>query len=294
MKKFNNVNIRYYVVSSIMIVIGIISAILLVRPLTVGSEEANNIEIDTTTTEIMTTTIASTISTLTTQKTTCSTTLEETTDINITSSECVTTAVETEPIPEYIVYKPSTHYVHKSTCRWANNTCERITDTDGIECRKCSECNPDIEIVNSYPPVVEIDDTALDNSEETNEEDVINEQTSEEVVSNTLPITDEEFLYLCRIVYHEAGSYWISSYEKSQIVAGVMNRVNNSRWPNNVLGVLTQPYQFSGFDPYKDVSSYTNYQACVDAVYAYFENPDAYGSHNSWYGNGRNNVFYYQ
>ena len=55
---------------------------------------------------------------------------------------------------EYIVYKPSTHYVHRSNCHWVDSSCYEITDTNDIEARKCSECNPDIEIINEYKPPV--------------------------------------------------------------------------------------------------------------------------------------------
>lgn len=68
-----------------------------------------------------------------------------------------TTTVTTEPIVEeedntgeYIVYKPSTHYVHRSTCHWFNDECIPITSTEGLEARICTECNPDIEIVTHY------------------------------------------------------------------------------------------------------------------------------------------------
>lgn len=60
------------------------------------------------------------------------------------------TYIEPEPIVEYIVYKPSTKYVHLSNCKWFNDECYEITDTEGIEARKCSVCNPDIEIINEY------------------------------------------------------------------------------------------------------------------------------------------------
>lgn len=51
---------------------------------------------------------------------------------------------------EYIVYKPSTHYIHKSTCSWVTSECYEITNTANIEARKCSECNPNMEIEKEY------------------------------------------------------------------------------------------------------------------------------------------------
>ena len=63
-------------------------------------------------------------------------------------TEAATQPAETKR--EYVVFKPSTHYIHKSTCHWVDSTCYEITDTKEIECRKCSECNPEIEIINNY------------------------------------------------------------------------------------------------------------------------------------------------
>lgn len=69
--------------------------------------------------------------------------------------ESVETQIETEAEKEtrqreFVVYKPSTHYVHRSTCHWVDSTCYEIEDTNGLEARKCTECNPDIEIVTPY------------------------------------------------------------------------------------------------------------------------------------------------
>lgn len=64
---------------------------------------------------------------------------------------------EPTPTPEFIVYKETTHYVHRSTCRWYNpDVCREITSTEGLEARLCTECNPDIEIITPYvEPVYE-------------------------------------------------------------------------------------------------------------------------------------------
>ncbi len=69
--------------------------------------------------------------------------------------ESVETQIETETEKEtrqreFVVYKPSTYYVHRSTCHWVDSTCYEIEDTSGLEARKCTECNPDIEIVTPY------------------------------------------------------------------------------------------------------------------------------------------------
>ena len=162
---------------------------------------------------------------------------------------------------EFIVYKPSTHYVHRSTCHWVNDECYEITSTEGIEVRKCTECNPNIKIVKEYK-----------------------EPTP------TYGIDSYSRQLLAEIVWHEAGSNYISQYEKARVCAGVMNRVKDSRFPNTVYGVLTQAGQFSGYWP----GSCTPTQTCYDAVDYYFSHVSEFGHENSWYGTGDRNHFYYQ
>lgn len=169
-----------------------------------------------------------------------------------------------EPIRECIVYKPSTHYVHKSTCRWADSSCYEITDTNGIEARRCSDCNPDIEIVTEYvEPVPE---------------------------TPTYGIDEYSRQLLAEIVWHEAGSNWISQYNKAKIAAGIMNRVYDSRFPGTVYSVLTAPGQFTGYWP----GCCTPTQDCYDAVDYYFAHTNEFNSDNSWWGDGSQNHFYYQ
>ena len=167
-----------------------------------------------------------------------------------------------EPQREYVVFKPSTHYIHKSTCHWVDNTCDEIIDTKEIECRKCSECNPEIEIINEY-----IEPTPV-----------------------AVGIDDYSKRLLAEITQHEAGSNWISQYNKAKIVAGVMNRVSDPRFSNTVYDVLVAPSQFSGYWPGCCEPS----QACWDAVDYYFNHTDEFNSDNSWWGDGSQNHFYYQ
>lgn len=183
--------------------------------------------------------------------------------------EETTSQIEEE---EYIVYKPSTHYIHRSTCHWVNDECYEITDTNDIEARKCRECNPDIEIVNQYIEIVTVTTTPTAATDS---------PTSVDNYSRQL---------LAEITWHEAGSSWISIYNKACIVAGVMNRVRDSRFPNTVYGVLTARGQFSGYWP----GCCTPTQACYDAVDYYFAHTSEFGNFNSWYGDGKQNHFYYQ
>ena len=60
-----------------------------------------------------------------------------------------------EPAEEFLVYKPSTYYIHKSTCRWNKDGAYRVDDVTGLEARLCTECNPACEGYTEYIPSVE-------------------------------------------------------------------------------------------------------------------------------------------
>ena len=67
------------------------------------------------------------------------------------SEENVETESEkVEPTKEKVVYKPSTYYIHRANCHWVDDTCYEIENTKGIKCRKCTECNPEMEIEEEY------------------------------------------------------------------------------------------------------------------------------------------------
>ena len=175
----------------------------------------------------------------------------------------------TEPKPIVIVYKPSTHYIHKSNCRWADSTCYEITDTNGIEARKCSECAPDIEIVNAYVPPAPQGSLAY--------------------------ITDDERIMLCNVVAGEYGSDWVSLYDKACVVAVVMNRYNDGGWQgagraNTISNVLTAPGQFVGYYAANGYNSLVT-QSCIDAVEYYFNHQGDFPHYLSFYGDGRANYF---
>jgi len=120
---------------------------------------------------------------------------------------------------------------------------------------------------------------------------ITEEIESSPVVESYLPITEYERILLCNIVANEAGSDWIGIYDKACVVACVINRLNSPDFPNTIEGVLTQPYQFSGYY----ASSYyysTVTDACIEAVDYYFNHTNEFGSWLYFEGNGTNNYFH--
>ncbi len=111
----------------------------------------------------------------------------------------------------------------------------------------------------------------------------------------SLPITDEEFIILCNAVAHEAGCNWISTYDKALVVEVIMNRVESTLFPNTILGVLTQPYQFTGASSYVYLGDFSKHvtQDVKDAVMLYFTEKESFG-HGYFYfhGDGYRNYFY--
>lgn len=195
---------------------------------------------------------------------------DEVSEVSEVYEEVPKTEVPYEPEPiitePYIVYKPSTKYIHRNSCRWNSGDAVVITDTNDIEARKCTECNPDIEIVNEYiEPEPIIEDCGL---------------------------TEDEIILLRKIVSYEYGSDWVPVYEKAKVVNGVMNRVYDSRFPDTIYDVLTQSGQFPGFYTY---GTYYMSDSIIASVDYYFAHTDEFDNSNSWYADGCGyNVFYYQ
>ena len=290
MKILNNLRWKHYVITAILVITIILLMLFVVKPMGSGSECSNKQPITTGTTEISTTTSSTTTtstSKTTVTKTTSTTVVDstKTTNTEVTTKSITTTTVNNpvqvieessteqkvieeesnntpEPVKEYTVYKPSTHYIHRSTCRWFDNSCYEISNTEGIECLYCTECRPDMEIVTAYVAPV--------------------------TVSTSGSVSDYDRRLLAEIVQHEAGSNWITQYNKAKVVAGVMNRVNDSRFPSTVYAVLTSPNQFTGYWPGCNTPS----QACYDAVDYYFSHMNEFNGDNSWWGDGYQNHFY--
>lgn len=110
----------------------------------------------------------------------------------------------------------------------------------------------------------------------------------------SLPISESDFILLCNVVGHEAGSNWISEYDKACVVEVIMNRVNSSLYPNSIIGVLSQPYQFADYQSYSYLGTYSGYvtESVKNAVRLYFSNTEQF-SHGylSFWGDGTRNYF---
>lgn len=139
---------------------------------TVETKTSVAITAETTTIQTMTETATSTVEFITTKveitpETTAVVTAEQATTsiietqkptngvILITTEPVVTTTTTIITVPviieEYVIYKPATHYIHMNTCRWAaSGDIYKIENTEDIEARRCSECNPSMEIITEY------------------------------------------------------------------------------------------------------------------------------------------------
>ena len=129
--------------------------------------------------------------------------------------------------------------------------------------------------------------------EETDEEEYYDEEDEYEYTQ--LPITEDERILLCNLVGREYGQDYIPTYEKAKVVAVVMNRVragSDAGFADTIYGVLTQPYQFSGYY----VSYEYTWQVTDDVIAAvdyYFTYPEEFSSDIYYfYGDGYYNYFY--
>ena len=114
------------------------------------------------------------------------------------------------------------------------------------------------------------------------------------VIEHTLPISEQDRILIGNVISHEAGSAWISEYERVCIAAAIMNRVADSRFPNTVDGVLHQSGQFFDVPYYRVDYSGIGFEPIDRAIDAYFNGEYNCGNINSWSGDGLHNYFYHQ
>ena len=226
----------------------------------------------TTTSTIGTTTNISTTTATTTEtkpKSTSSTTATASTTTTTVTTTLLLPQVVTKPVETYVVYKPSTHYIHKSDCKWCDDTCKKIESTEGLEVRKCSECNPDMKIVTEYkPPVAKV------------------------TTASSYGLSDYEILLLQKIVSSEYGADWVPVAEKAKIVASVMAMVRSPKWPNTISGVLATACEPWGFNRYRNYYISDSTRAAVNYYFANQNTIFAGWCYTSWWGDGQYNHFY--
>lgn len=190
---------------------------------------------------------------------------------------------------EYIVYKPSTHYVHRSTCYWVDNECFKIDDTEKFDARLCTECNPDIEIKHLYKePVIttttqkataaqtqtqteaakttttkvteapKTEETKSTTTKKTTEPQKIEEEIE---VQNTyrLPyiLSASDWNDICKVVCNETG--YCSEYQQKAVANTIFNRIiwaskygNYNPYPTDVYSIVRQKNQYNAIYQYRN------------------------------------------
>ncbi len=181
-----------------------------------------------------------------------------------------------------------------ATAPKATSTASKPATTTTITTTAATTTTTTAEITTTAEPTTAAPEPTTTYVEVTEEPEVV---TEVEVVtdSESLPISDEEYIMLCNAVAHEAGCNWIGVYDKAYVVEVIMNRVNSPRFPNSIYDVLTQPYQFSGANGYVNLGTYSSYvtQSVKDAVTLYFTEPESFTQgYNGFWGDGTNNHFY--
>lgn len=107
-------------------------------------------------------------------------------------------------------------------------------------------------------------------------------------------ISSDEYILLCKLVASEYGGM-SDIYERSKIVASIMNRVNSKYYPNTITKVINQGCVPYGFNPNKEYyCGNIHYSEMSDAVDYYFDNINDFSDwiNDSWYGDGKYNHFY--
>lgn len=171
------------------------------------------------------------------------------------------------------------------TTTLASTTTSTVITSESEDYSEC-EAEEDIEEVLVDTTMVE----TYEDTEESEEDEVDGDlDVDSDCSQSDWCVTDYERELLAEIVEHEAGSSWISCYDKACCVAAVMNRVRQGCWGGyDVYSVLAAPGQFSGFYP-----GYVSPQSgAYEAVDYYFAHPEEFSSYiTSWCGDGYQNYF---
>lgn len=70
-------------------------------------------------------------------------------------------------------------------------------------------------------------------------------EAPEEVVETAPSYSDEDLLWLSRVVFAEAGCDWFPDWVQRDVASVVLNRVADPRYPDTIKGVIFDPGQYS-------------------------------------------------
>lgn len=110
--------------------------------------------------------------------------------------------------------------------------------------------------------------------------------------------TENDIIMVAKTIYGEAGSYHISREDKAKVAWTICNRVDDSRWPNSISAVITQPCQFYGYSANHPVTNEC-YEIAEDVLTRWSlekQGVDVYREASryitAFYGDGQYNYFY--
>lgn len=207
--------------------------------------------------------------------------------LSTTTTAAVETSVSTTTVTTTKVTTTTNITTTTTTAPATTTTVTETTTAEPVVTTVELETEPVIEEVE--PEIIE--EIYIEEIEVTADEPAPAEENAGD---GTLPVSDSDFILLCNVVGHEAGSDWIDTVSKATIVEVIMNRVSNPEYPDSVYGVLTEPGQFSGSSAYVNLNDYSwevteNVKA---AVRYYFEHPDQFTQgYLTFTGDGHTNYF---
>ena len=209
--------------------------------------------------------------------------------LSTTTTAAVETSVSTTTVTTTKV--TTSKNITTTTTTTAETTATTVTETTTAEPVVTTveiETEPVIEeVVPEIPEEIYIEEEV----EVTADEPAPVEENSGD---GSLPVSDSDYILLCNVVGHEAGSDWIDTVSKATIVEVIMNRVANPEYPDSVYGVLTEPGQFSGSSAYVNLNDYSweVTESVKAAVRYYFEHPDEFTQgYLTFTGDGHTNYF---
>ncbi|MBR1384361.1 MAG: cell wall hydrolase [Ruminococcus sp.] len=168
------------------------------------------------------------------------------------AAETVTTAAPAETaVPEEVRADPvPDHEIKAYQAAPEEETATYITEKSGPE-----------PVITEEQPVTTQAPEAEEIPEETEtsapEESAPAEEPQETEDSKAITVSDSDYILLCNVVAYEYGADFVPVYDKALVVEVVMNRVNSSRYPNNIYDVLTQYNQFTGCWNYVNLGTFS-------------------------------------